>query len=398
MTKKIGLYHDLRKAKPWIVRWYGWPDLTTGRKKRYSKAFTNEHDARRFRAEKFIEFDDGKSRDREEQRSLHQLCSQWLKVKSRAAPKTVEGYRETIRRLMDYFGPDVPLSRITVSSADTFMAELKPLQGDTLSNWTRRKILKGCRAIFSKAVKWEWISKNPFSDVEAPKNLSIRPWHYLTPDEYTRLLDAAPSLRWKALYSLAYTAGLRFGEMFNLRWIDIDFGKSELTIQNHSATSQAPPFKVKNGKPRIVPLPKHTIDILNRLQRQLPRVPYVLLTERQYKGVVERWGKHTERTWQNRFMANNTLANFKRHIKAAGIEPTGTLSIHTLRKAAGKNWSDRITNPKVVQQLMGHASIATTMLYYNQITADDKKQAAACIDDLLRKSDAKGDATAQFGA
>ncbi|MHC4337578.1 MAG: tyrosine-type recombinase/integrase, partial [Planctomycetota bacterium] len=245
-------------------------------------------------------------------------------------------------------------------------------------------------------------AKNPFDDVESPKNLSVRPWHYLTPNEYMRLLDAAPWLQWKALYALAYTAGLRFGELFNLRWADIDFNKGELTVQNHAATAELPAFRAKNGKPRTIPLPQQTIEALHQLQRQnrLRGIPYVLLTERQYKGVVERWKTYRQqgRRWQNRYMANNTLANFKRHLKAADIEPNGVLCLHTLRKCAGKNWADHIKNPKIVQELMGHASLNTTMEFYNQVSNEDKQKAADAIGDLLGKSDAKVTPATNIGA
>lgn len=308
MTKKIGIYKDPRKTKPWVVRWFGLPEPVTGKKRRYSKSFEYKSEAEDFQAKQRQDFKAGQQRDRDEGRTLKDLCSEWVKNKSGNAAKTVEGYEAINNRLLDYFGPDVELRKISAHSADTFMAELKPLQGDKLSGWTRRKILKGCKAMFNKAVKWEWLTKNPFNDVESPKGLSVRAWHYLKPVEYHRLLNAAPSLKWRALYALGYTAGLRKGELFNLRWADIDFEKCELTVQNHAVTAELPEFKTKNGKPRTIPLPQQTIEILQQLERQyrLRGIPYVLLTERQYKGVVERWKAYRQQgrrwgrtdTWQ----------------------------------------------------------------------------------------------------
>jgi integrase len=82
-------------------------------------------------------------------------------------------------------------------------------------------------------------------------------------------------------------------------------------------------------------------------------------------------------------MANNVLREFKRHLKWAGIKPNGSLAIHTLRKCCGQNWADRIPNPNVVKELMGHSSLATTMKFYNQVSAEHRAEAAALIDDLL---------------
>jgi integrase len=196
--------------------------------------------------------------------------------------------------------------------------------------------------------------KNPFvrKKGEQKKKPPKPKWYELKPAEYMRLLDAAPLLRWKAAWALAYTTGLRFGELFNLRWSDIDFQKRSVEVQNHTATAETPPFTTKNGESRTIGLSQHTLDILCRLQHQVAvqRIPYVLLTRRQHDNVVQRWNQFKERSkpWENRYMVNNTLANFKRHVKAAGIEPDKKLCVHTFRKCCGKNWADQMPNPEDV--------------------------------------------------
>ena len=81
----------------------------------------------------------------------------------------------------------------------------------------------------------------------------------------------------------------------------------------------------------------------------------------------------------------------KWHLRKTGIKPyeDKTLTIHTLRKCAGKNWADHIPNPKITQMLMGHASLSTTMKYYSRISRDDKKKAASVVDALFAKSEAQ---------
>lgn len=88
-------------------------------------------------------------------------------------------------------------------------------------------------------------------------------------------------------------------------------------------------------------------------------------------------------------MQNNTLTYFKRHIKWAAIEPTGSLSIHTLRKCCITNWANEISNPEVVRVLAGHADLKTTMQYYCQVDANQRAKAAAATDDLLKQTDAR---------
>ena len=274
------------------------------------------------------------------------------------------------------------------------MAAQQPVEKEQFSEWTRAKILRNCKAMFNKAVKWDWISKNPFDDVERPA-LILRDWYYVTPSEYQRLLEAAPSLRWKACHALAYTAGLRSSELFNLAWSDIDFEAGEVRIKNRKGTPGLPPFTAKTRRAvRTIPLSNHTLDILAGLKRKVGilRVPFVLLSRRQYDGILVKWERYLDekKVWDVENLANNVPREFNRHLRKAGTKPDEgkTLTLHTLRKCAGKNWADNIDNPKIVQELMGHASLQTTMKFYNQVSKSDRKKAADVVDRLLKESDA----------
>ncbi len=87
-------------------------------------------------------------------------------------------------------------------------------------------------------------------------------------------------------------------------------------------------------------------------------------------------------------MQNNALVTFKRHVRWAGIEPDGSLSIHTLRKCCITNWANSISNPEVVRVLAGHADIKTTMEYYSQVSEEQRQKAAQAIDNLIANSGA----------
>jgi integrase len=219
-------------------------------------------------------------------------------------------------------------------------------------------------------------------------------WHYLTPTEYRALLESAPSLRVKALYALAYTGGLRFGELYSLIWKNITEA-GDVKIENRPATAALPPFKIKDYETRTVPLPRHTIEILADLRTYLSatdeQTPYVLLEKRSFETVCAKWRKYQSkgRAWRNQDMANNTNRELRRHLKHAGIESDEPLSIHTLRKSCIQNWANSITNPKVTQRLAGHADLKTTMQYYCQVTENERAQAALAIDNLLKKTDVK---------
>lgn len=416
MTTKVSVFRDKRKKKPYVVRWFGWPDPVTGEQKRYSRSFRLKKDADDFAAAKTTEFNDGKARDRTQDISLAVFCEDWLRVnRDDLSPETVRLYENTVRRLLAYFRAQVALTRITRAEAQKFIARLHRFNGSSrpLSKATKLRTLRQCRTLFEDACEWDYLTANPFK----PKNprrrdrqrkklkAAGRRWHYLTPQQYLKLLRVAPSLRWRCVYAVGYTAGLRRAELANLQWGDIDFEKKQLQVRPREETAALPPFRVKDDDPRTVPVPQHTLDLLAQLRKQKHeqggRVvlnPFALLSDREYEGVRRRWRqcREDDTPWTSRYCVNNWLTNFRRHVKRAGIQPEGRLALHDLRKACIQNWADHLP-PRATQDFAGHADAKTTMAYYNQTTAEHTRRAADKIDQMLRKSDAGLTPKAKFG-
>ena len=242
MITKIGLYRDPRnKNKPWIVRWFGEYDPATGKERRYSKAFRLKVEAEEFRAAKIQEFGQGTKRDGAPQTTLGSFCQEWLKArKPDLRPATYDLYCYTIRRLKAYFGNETRLHDITPKDAVIFISKQKKIarghQGKSLSDWSREQIKKYSKLVFDAAVKWDLIPTNPF-DALRFKKLVTKRWHRVTAAEYCTLLEAAPTLRWRAFYALAYTSGARVAELFSLTWNDVDFESSKLIISNREGTA-----------------------------------------------------------------------------------------------------------------------------------------------------------------
>ena len=404
MISKVGLYRNPRKKKLWVVRWYGEYEPDTGKRKRYSKSFKLKRDAEAFRLQKEVEFDQGHRRDKPEEITLEKFCKIYTECLT-VRPETVKLYGNTQRRLFQYFGSGASLNQITLLNAEHFMASLKPFSGKgELSTSARHRVLRNCRTMFNKAVIWEILSSNAFTKVTAPKVVT-RDWHYLSPQQYKRLLKAAPSLRWRAFYALCYTAALRLGEALSILWIDIDYEKRQVKVQRRPGTVTRPPFEIKDKDSRTVDLPKQSIEILEDLysyyQGTQSWSPYIVLDSEQYERVKAKWAMYQKqrKPWKNKNLLNNVLTNFKRHLKKAGIAPEEgkTLSLQTLRKSCIQNWANNITNPEVIKVLAGHSDLKTTMQYYCRIDCDQRAKAAAAIDNLLREADAGMTPGARFG-
>ena len=391
---KITITQDKRnKNRPWSCRWWGEFDPHTGRQTRLGESFRLKVEAEQFAAKKTIAFAKGQARDRSPNISLQGFCKDWVKTRrSELREATKESYQNTIDRLVDFFGATCSLREIDPRRAAAFISEQKSKKikhlGEEISESTREQVKRNCKCLFTTAVEWGLLSKNPFTKIRSKKIVPKR-WHRVTPQEYRGLLDAAGTLRQKVAYALLYTCGIRSGEAFSLTWSDVDFENGRLIISNREATSTLPPFHVKDSEARRIPLPQHTIDLLTSWQQQAPEgVPYILLTKDRLEIVKAHWQKLRKagKEWRNRYMVNNVLRNFKAHCKLAGIKPVGKLTVHTLRKSCGQNWADHLPM-NVVKELMGHSSISTTQEYYTQVDSDHEAKAARVIDSLLREND-----------
>ena len=111
-------------------------------------------------------------------------------------------------------------------------------------------------------------------------------------------------------------------ELFSLTWADIDFEHGRIYIQNRDSSDRMPPFLVKDHDRRFVQLPNHTMELLAKYQSEVPEgVPYVLLTRERYERIVKKWREFRKagKEWQNRYMVNNALRDYRAHAKRAGI-------------------------------------------------------------------------------
>lgn len=107
---------------------------------------------------------------------------------------------------------------------------------------------------FTVAVKeWGWLDSNPLAKVTKPREPRGRV-RYLDDDERTRLLDACRASSSPDLYPavvLALSTGARHGEIFGLRWKDIDFDRRVAVLH-----------ETKNGERRILPLAPPSFGLL----------------------------------------------------------------------------------------------------------------------------------------
>jgi integrase len=163
---------------------------------------------------------------------------------------------------------------------------------------------------------------------KVPKTWKIRK---IVLEEYERLLAAAPDETWRSLISTAWHTGMRRNELLDLRWGSdetkpwVDFAEKRIRI---------PAAYNKSGEDQWIPLHPELAEILRPLRKDRGHLFPV--------GVPD---------WVSR--------KFGQVAKKAGLK----ITLHDLRRSFGSR-NAAVVPAQVLQKLMRHKSIETTLKYY----------------------------------
>lgn len=170
--------------------------------------------------------------------TLAEFLGRRLGLETHLNPRTRSLHRKTAEYMEKFFGADTKLDAVTKPLASDWPAWLSDhgLSQTTISNHVRT-----ARSLFAKGVEEGTVAVNPFSHLNGSAPPPDRLWRELTIPEITRLLDAAPSLSWKALLALCAWAGLRRGEALRMAWDDVLWERNRLLVRNpegHATTKK----------------------------------------------------------------------------------------------------------------------------------------------------------------
>ena len=172
--------------------------------------------------------------------------------------------------------------------------------------------------------------------VREPRRLPV----ILSPEEVARLLDAAPGLKYRAAFSLAYGAGLRAAEVVSLKVSDIDSARKVIRIEQG-----------KGAKDRYATLAPSLIDLL-RVWWQAARARGVILPGSWLFPGRNPVNPLTTRQLRRAFHAAKDAANIDKRV-----------SLHTLRHCFATHLLEQKVDIRVIQVLLGHARLETTARY-----------------------------------
>ncbi len=352
------------RARPfsWAVRWFG----TDG--KRFSKSFKSRREADRYAETKQAQVRAGKG-DRPRVVTLAEFATSYLELRGDLAAMTKVEHKRTLRRLGEFLGHRTVVSKITPLDARRFLAcyRARKYRGRTPAAATVNKVLRECKRIFREAVACSLIRENPFSEMRQEK-VGQRPWQFISPADFRRLIETSPSLRWRAMIMLGYCCGLRLGEVLNLTWADVDFERSQVRVVRKDASERQAAWIPKDKEMRVVPLPGMAVSVLVELQ--------LAAQDGQEYVFVNSKGPATG----DRAKRNNVWRDFRAIRRKAGVPKC---SFHDLRKSYCTNLAGAVPL-HVVQELAGHSDIRTTRKHYVKVRDEQIDTARTALDDVLR--------------
>lgn len=230
-----------------------------------------------------------------------------------------------------------------------------------LSATTSNRYIGTLKAMFNRAVEWEIIDKNPIAKVKKQKSDSRAIIRYLSSDEEDRLRAALRSrdrrlaksnpfyaegkfVRLEAILGgypdhihpmilLLMNTGMRRGEMFNLRWQDVDLVNKKITVVGNTS---------KTGQTRYIPLNEEAFNVLSIWQRQTKRQSGLVFV-----------GKHGKRF-------TNIDKAWKVLRRVAKLED---FRLHDLRHHFASRLVSAGVDLNSVRELLGHSDIKMTLRY-----------------------------------
>jgi integrase len=212
----------LEKGTGWAIRWRELeiaPDGTTKRVLRYEAlARMSRRKASEILAQKMAAASGTKAPTRSRV-TFRTLANEWQATVLLMYKHSTQKHRRFMlkKHLLPRFG-DKALSEITRQEIQVYVAHLTRKGYAPKSIDHIHDVLS---AVLRTAVKWGHLQDNPARGVDLPKLKTVRPKWALTPQQAAALLEALPPLA-RTMVGLAILSGLRRGELFALRWQNID--------------------------------------------------------------------------------------------------------------------------------------------------------------------------------
>ncbi len=301
--------------------------------------------------------------------------------------RTVQDYRKHLgNRLIPFFG-NMVLESITPFIIHQYYNRLRNNgrrdgKQTKLSEMTIKQIHLFLSSLFERAVKWGFIHDNPLKRVEAPKVKRNKNNAYDARqlEDIFKVIDGE-QLKYKLIFTLAVTCGLRRGEILGLRWSDIEPASRRLHIRQASQPIIGKGVIFKEPKTfnslRTVSIPEPIIGLLEQYRTEQDE-------HREKVGSLWQTSDLLFTQWDGTPMYPDSVSRwFGRLIKAHNLPH---IRFHDLRHTAASMMISKGVDVKTVSGILGHADIKTTLNIYAHVFDYKKAEAAEKMAELIKLS------------
>lgn len=266
---------------------------------------------------------------------------QWLTVEKGRSRATIEAYQRDIRAFLTWWGSARKLSEVTSADLETYLNELR----DTRASSSVARTLSSLRGWWGFLVDEGQLGVDPSAYVTPSRRGRSLP-KPLAEEVVGHLLDTLPhetpvDLRDRALLELLYDTGARVSEVVGLELQDLDFDEELIRVTG------------KGSKQRLVPMGRTLKRALREYLTAGGRSEFPKPRAHAHVFVNVRGGP-LSRQGIDLIISSRALN--------AGIDRS-TISAHVFRHSCATHMLAHGADIRVVQELLGHASISTTQIY-----------------------------------
>lgn len=314
--------------------------------------------------------------------TVAEYSAHWLEhvAKRSLRPSTVSNYSWMLRKYVIPAVGSRRLDRLTPAHVRKLHADVAAAGVSARTQQLAHAVL---RSMLSEAVREELVGRNVASLVKSPRpeKREVTPWSI---EELDLFRIAAAGHRLETLFLLAYSLGLRRGELLGLRWEDLDLDGRMLhvrqTLQRLGAGTGRVLGPPKTGRSRrSIPLPASVATAL--LELRPARIGD--------SGLVFTTAAGTP------LEPSNLRRDFDSLIERAGVR---RIRFHDLRHTCASLLFAQGVPPRVVMDVLGHSTLAVTTDIYAHVMPSTLIDAASSMDALLMGTRVEHDELDSSGA
>lgn len=311
--------------------------------------------------------------------TVGQFLTRWLGeyAKPSLSPRGFERYEGIVK---NHIIPDLGKIQLTQLKPD----RLQKHYTDSLNNGLGAQTVRYHHAVIhvalQTAVKWGLVGRNVADAVNPPRghHPAMQTWNE---DEINTFLTAAKDNPYFALFYTVLATGMRRSELLGLTWGNVDFLFSQIQVTQSLHQVRDGSFILTEPKTvksrRTIALPPSAFLVLNEHRKEKE-------TEALLLGKAITDDDLVFSTINRTPIRPNTVTRAWATMAAkAGVK---VIRFHDARHTHASIMLKQGIHPKVVQERLGHASIAMTLDTYSHVTPGIQEAAAKRFDDVFSKA------------